>query len=254
MKKILLFVLVIVAAVLSIISVASAATYIVQPGDTLTRIAHNFSTTVGLIADENGIADINKIYAGRKLNIPAEERSFGAGLTGSNSGGYTPVTGYSSRTTQYVSASATTIPVSGTKDPSGNQIVLSNISASSTVKVYLNLEAGTTREEPIVCTGLTATSWTGCTRGFAFQGSSETSSSTIAVAHNAGSAIVISNIGQFYNQYVSIDGSQLVNNIKTFSSYPKFSTTTTVPTLGAEFATKYYVDNVGAGGFTAAKV
>lgn len=139
------------------------------------------------------------------------------GLLGST---YVPVTGYQSRTTQYISASATVIPVASTKDKAGNQIVLSNISSSGTVKVYMNLEAGTSNEEPIICTGVTASSWTGCTRGIPFQGGSETSSSTIAKPHNAGASIIITNIGQFFNQYVSIDGAQTINDVKTFTSSP----------------------------------
>ena len=132
--------------------------------------------------------------------------------------GYVPVTGYQSRTTQYISASATTIPVVATTDKAGNQISLSNISEANVVKVYMNLAPGTNKEEPILCTGLTATSWTGCTRGLSFQGSSETSSSTIAQTHNAGTPIIITNIAQSHNQYISVDGDQTINDTKTFSN------------------------------------
>lgn len=168
--------------------------------------------------------------------------------------GYSPVTGYQSRTTSYISSSAATIPVASTQDNAGNQITLSNISSTSTVKVYMNLEPGTSREEAIYCTGVTSNSWTGCVRGLAFQGSSESSSSTLSKAHNAGASIIITNIAQFYNQYISVDGNQEVYDIKTFHSYPKFHATSTLPTLDSEFATKLYVDGVGAGGFTAANV
>lgn len=159
------------------------------------------------------------------------------GVGGLLGAGYTPVTGYQSRTTQYVSASATTIPVASTLDKSGNQIVLSNISSSGTVKVYMNLGPGTSSEEPIICTGVTSVSWTNCTRGVAFQGSSETSSSTLAKVHNAGTAIIITNIGQSYNQYVSVDGTQTINDVKTFSSLPLIPTST--PTNQAQAISLY---------------
>lgn len=81
-----------------------------------------------------------------------------------------------------------------------------------------------------------------------------TASTTLAYAHNAGTSIVISNVGQFYTEYLSRTGNQDVYDIKTFYNYPKFAVTTTVPVLASEFATKYYVDNVGAGGFTASNV
>lgn len=226
-------------------TVVGAEVYTIQPGDTLSRIAAAYGTTVDELAVKNGIEDPNLIYSGDTL-IVGDEQLMGAG--------YNPVTGYQSRTTQYISASASTIPVASTADKAGNQIVLSEISPTSTVKVYMNLEPGTTREEAIYCTGVTTLSWTGCVRGLSFQGSSETASTTLAKAHNAGSSIIITNIGQFYNQYVAVDGAQDIWGVKTFQSLPKGTSVTTVPTTADQLATKYYVDNVGAGGFTASNV
>ncbi len=169
-----------------------------------------------------------------------------------NTGGYNPVTGYLSHTTSFVAANATTIPVVSTKDPSGNQIDLSLISSAPTVKVYMNLEAGLAKQESIVCTGLTATSWTGCTRGLAYQGSSETASST-ATSHNAGASIIITNIGQFYNQFVAIDGTQTINGVKTFAALPQ--STGQTPTGTNQFVTLGYLASVtSTGGINASTV
>ena len=44
--------------------------YIVQKGDTLTKIAKKFGTTVQILAKLNNIKDINKIYVGQKLKLP----------------------------------------------------------------------------------------------------------------------------------------------------------------------------------------
>lgn len=44
--------------------------YVVQPGDTLSRIASRFGTTVSAIAQANGITNINYIYVGQRLLIP----------------------------------------------------------------------------------------------------------------------------------------------------------------------------------------
>ncbi|NLD48742.1 MAG: LysM peptidoglycan-binding domain-containing protein [Clostridiaceae bacterium] len=44
--------------------------YIIQPGDTLGRIARNFNTTVENILKFNYIPNPNLIYAGRTLVIP----------------------------------------------------------------------------------------------------------------------------------------------------------------------------------------
>lgn len=48
----------------------SGGVYIVQPGDTLGRIAQRFGTSVGAIAAANGIVNINRIFVGQRLVIP----------------------------------------------------------------------------------------------------------------------------------------------------------------------------------------
>lgn len=220
---------IILSVIASLVLISPVSAYTVKAGDTLSRLSREFKVSIQEIAQKNNIDNIDFIRVGQELTFGESDEILGAG--------YTPVTGYSSRTTQYISSSATTIPVASTLDKSGEQIVLSNISPSGTVKVYMNLGAGTSSEEPIYCTGVTTVSWTGCVRGLAFQGSSETSSSTLAKAHNAGTSIIITNIGQFYNQYVSIDGTQSINDVKTFTSLPLVPTST--PTLGGQVISLY---------------
>lgn len=48
----------------------SSGTYIVQPGDTLSRIASRFNTTVLAIVQANNIANPNYIYVGQRLTVP----------------------------------------------------------------------------------------------------------------------------------------------------------------------------------------
>ncbi len=54
----------------------------IKSGDTLSRIAAQYGTTVGALAAANGIADVNKISAGARLKIPdgwdGQERREGA--------------------------------------------------------------------------------------------------------------------------------------------------------------------------------
>lgn len=45
-------------------------TYVVQPGDTLNRIAAQFNTTIGALVQLNGIANPNRIFWGQVLRIP----------------------------------------------------------------------------------------------------------------------------------------------------------------------------------------
>ena len=46
--------------------------YIVQRGDTLSRIAQRFNATVGTLAQLNGIVNIDRIQAGQRLLLPGE--------------------------------------------------------------------------------------------------------------------------------------------------------------------------------------
>jgi LysM repeat protein len=48
-------------------------TYVVQRGDTLAAIARRFNTTVQNLVALNGIANINRIVAGQRLNVPAPQ-------------------------------------------------------------------------------------------------------------------------------------------------------------------------------------
>ena len=51
-------------------AVVAAATYVVQPGDTLWRISRQFGTTVEAIVNANHIPNPNLIYVGQVLEIP----------------------------------------------------------------------------------------------------------------------------------------------------------------------------------------
>ncbi len=68
-----------VAAVILFV-VATAATYTVRPGDTLSEIAADHGTSVSALVDANGLSNPNRIYVGQTLKIP-----------GSGGGGSTPV-------------------------------------------------------------------------------------------------------------------------------------------------------------------
>jgi len=230
-------------------SLVLAQTYIVQPGDTLSQIAQSNGLSLRAIVTLNDqIANPNLIFPGQAVEVGAFP------ILGGSGGAYTPVTGYQSRLTQYTTAAATSLTVASTKDPAGNEIALSDITGSSTKRVYLTIEPGGTREEIVMCTGKSVGTWSSCTRGLSFQGGDQTASTTLAFAHNAGVIVIISNVGQFFNQYVSVDGNQTIEDVKTFKDFPRVTSTSANPTVASQLATKYYVDTVGAGGFTANNV
>jgi LysM repeat protein len=67
----LLIVLLVVALVLPTAGTAFADTiYVVQPGDTLSRIAQRFGVAMASIMSANGIVNPNVIYVGQRLTIP----------------------------------------------------------------------------------------------------------------------------------------------------------------------------------------
>ncbi len=59
----------------------SDSTYVVQPGDTLNRIASQFNTTVGALVQLNGIANPNRIFSGQVLTIPVAGSNTGDATT-----------------------------------------------------------------------------------------------------------------------------------------------------------------------------
>ncbi len=63
---------IVVVLLLVTAAVVSAATYIVQPGDTLWRISRQFNTTVDAIVRTNNIPNPNLIYVGQALEIPGD--------------------------------------------------------------------------------------------------------------------------------------------------------------------------------------
>jgi LysM repeat protein len=68
---------------------ARAATVTVAPGDTLSAIAARSGTTVAAIAAANGLADPNRIVAGRRLTVPSSGGSASSSGASSSGGSYT---------------------------------------------------------------------------------------------------------------------------------------------------------------------
>ena len=56
-------------------------TYTIQRGDTLSALAKRYKTSVAELAKRNGISDVNKIYAGRTLELPSMAAEDTAGQT-----------------------------------------------------------------------------------------------------------------------------------------------------------------------------
>lgn len=66
-------------ALLALLAVASAHTYTVRSGDTLSALAARFATTVSELARVNGIADPDRIHPGQVLTVPGGGGGQGTG-------------------------------------------------------------------------------------------------------------------------------------------------------------------------------
>jgi LysM repeat protein len=73
---------------LAVPGTAAAGSYTVRWGDTLTTLAARFGTSVRALAEANGLADPNRVLAGRSLSIPGR----GATPRATTSRPATPVT------------------------------------------------------------------------------------------------------------------------------------------------------------------
>jgi len=62
-------------ACLLALSLGGSAAYTVRPGDTLSGIAARLGTTVGELVRANGVADANRIVAGKTLQVPGSTRT-----------------------------------------------------------------------------------------------------------------------------------------------------------------------------------
>jgi hypothetical protein len=176
--------------------------------------------------------------------------------------GYSVATGYEKNLRATITGSQTTIPVTSLTLKDGTALDIDVLGG----KVFLTLEPGSaTREEIVMCEGINTSSlnFTSCTRGLAFSGTSTAAVTANQKSHSAGSKVVMSNVHYVYEQYADVNNNdQTLAGNKTwtgnalFYSFPTVSSSayTGLPTNDGQLATKYYVDTVGAGGFTAANV
>lgn len=156
---------------------------------------------------------------------------------------FTPTTAWEQRLTESIASNTLIIPVSSVKDRDGNILPI-----SSDNKGYFTLEPGTAREESIVCDDIqesppaliVATNG----RGLSASGDSETGSSDRAFNHNAGMKIIMTDIAQFFGNFVDNKNAETIAGVKTFNSSPIVPT----PTADTQVANKSYVDGVAIAG------
>lgn len=164
--------------------------------------------------------------------------------------GFTVASRYRTTLQSSMTSVQTTVPVSSIATFDGHTLTMADLGSS----VYLTVEPGASREEIVKCTTITSSQWSGCTRGLAFYGTSTLAVANNQKAHNAGAIVVMSNVHYVYDELTDKDTAETITGVKTYTAFPVFSPATTLPTTNGQFATKYYVDTVGAGGFTSVNV
>jgi len=118
------------------------------------------------------------------------------------------VTDFSTTLSQSITSSGTTLPLASVADRAGNTITFTSSTFGDAA--YFNVEPGTSRSEIVRCTGISGSSFTGCTRGLPFgaNGCNNTASTTLQQAHNSGVRVVLSNVCQYYSELVAKDTPQ----------------------------------------------
>lgn len=109
------------------------ATYKIQSGDNLSKIAKQYGTTVDALAKANNIADPNKIFAGQSLNIPSATPAAATNKTMADYG--TVGNAFSTTKTNNTSYSApAAAPASATKTPT-SYVAPKTVDASKTAQI-----------------------------------------------------------------------------------------------------------------------
>ncbi|MCK5027961.1 MAG: LysM peptidoglycan-binding domain-containing protein, partial [Candidatus Pacebacteria bacterium] len=243
-----------------LMTVSSVNAYTVNCGDTLSGIASQFGTTWQEIWENNPqIENPDLIYTGQEILIYPDEKAEVYDDEGNFvlGGAVQPIAGSTYNLSgSGVSSSATSITLNSLTLPQ-NDYLIQDSDLSDTF--YITLEPGNkNRQEIVACTTLTQNSggtatFSGCSRGMS-PITPYTASSTLRFAHAGGTQVIFSDAPQLFNQFASLTDEQTIERIWTFDVHPTASSSIGYATTTYQYATKQYVDNVGAGGFTAANI
>lgn len=81
-----------------------------------------------------------------------------------------------------------------------------------------------------------------------------TQTSGLVRSHSINAIVRFTNTAAFYDNFANKENNEIIDGDWEFTAFPYFTSATTLPDADGEFATKYYVDTVGAGGFTSVNV
>ncbi len=150
--------------------------------------------------------------------------------------GFSVVTDYSKNLSSSMNSSQLTVPVTSMTTKDDHTLTMGDLGS----KVFLVIEPGARKEEIVMCTTISGTTWGGCTRGLAFYGTSTASVAANRKTHSSGSTVIISNTHYIYDELIDKDATETIGGVKTFTSSPIVPS----PTTGTQAANKSYVDNI----------
>lgn len=179
--------------------------------------------------------DLTNIF--RTFNFPFDNNE--------NLGGNVPVSATNWTLAAPITSTETTIDLTDFNDLRGNAVA----TTSMPTKIYFVVEAeNSSNAEIVLCLAAngdeTNTQFTSCVRGLAFSGTTETAVTANQKSHSAGASVIMTNVGQFFNNFVDIDSAQTVAGVKTYSVSPIVPS----PTTDNQVANKAYVDGVAQQG------
>jgi len=224
----------------------SAYTVIVKSGDTLSQIAKDNGTTYQQIAADNNIANPDLIFPGQVFNIGGQLGSAPMRPSGIDIKIRQSLVAGASRT-------GSTLNIDPIITPDGHRWTMAEIGTIAFGKI----DQGTSNEE--IISWSSSTDYTtyyqlgGVNWGYDYTGL--TTSTSNYKRHNSGARFIITDDDQYLQSvYMNLGYTQTVTGAKTFNIFPVVSSSTALPSSNGQFATKYYVDTVGAGGFTSVNV
>lgn len=223
---------------LLLVGVGNIKAYVVQSGDTMSKIAYEADLSLSELAELNPqVENLDLIHVGEEINTLFEEAFLGGTRPTSPIAGATYNLAGSGLT-----SSATTIVLQKLTIPqTGRELLDEDFSDL----FFVTLEAGNQKRQEIVsCTTVTQGSGTtatlsGCTRGllpfYPF-----TASSTYRFSHGGGTSVIFSDPPQLFEQYTSKNSTSTISALWDFSVIPSSSDECTETD---EFCTKTYIDN-----------
>jgi len=133
--------------------------------------------------------------------------------------GFSVASGYQTTLSSSMTSTQATVPVSAITTKIGDTLSMAVLGD----KVFFTLEPGGSKEEIVMCTGLSSTTWTGCTRGLSSTGTSTVAVSANKKAHNSGAIVVMSNVHYVYEELTDKDSNETIGGVKTYTLYPEIA-------------------------------